>query len=102
MHIISDIKDLDKVLTALKAGNDFTADWKVLGPSLGLYQPTIKTIERNNKQDDDNGLNECLSAWLKLKDGVEAKGGATWSSLVTALRGIGENAVANRIEKNYN
>ena len=97
MHIISDTKDLVQVLKALRDNGFGTTNWMDLGLNLGLYINTLHTIE-GNKHTLGDRLNECLSAWLKLQDDVKAKGGATWSSLVAALRDIGENAVADKIE----
>ena len=102
MHItcISGIRDLDQILKVLRDHHFGTANWKNLGLSLGLYMPTLDTIKSDTDTSGDH-LCECLSAWLKLQDGVKEKGGATWLSLVTALRGIQENAVADGIEKEY-
>ena len=97
MHIILDINDLVRVLKALNDNGFGTNNWMDLGLNLGLYMPTLNTIE-SNKHTGGDRLKECLSAWLELQDGVKEKGGATWFSLVTALRDIGKNAVADKIE----
>lgn len=59
----------------------------------------MKQIEVNHKNDVSRCLQECLSAWLHMKDDVESKGGPTWISLKDALKKLDENAVANGIEK---
>ena len=99
MHIISGIRDLNKILKALRDRHFGTTNWKTLGLSLGLYMTRLDTIERD-KHTGDDCLTACLSAWLALQDGVKEKeGAATWLSLVTALHDIGENAVADGIER---
>ena len=100
LHVISGIRDLVQISKALRDHDFGTTKWKDLGENLGLYKNTLDTI----KSDTDTGgdrLRECLSAWLKLQDGVKKKGGATWSSLIKALRAFGENDVADGIEREY-
>ena len=86
---------VDELLQALRGSLYKVAHWKKLGNSLGIYSTHLDAIEKDNGSSDDC-LYACLSAWLKLQ-----KGGATWLSLVTALREIGDVAVADEIEKEY-
>ena len=93
---------MNQILKALNDRHFGTANWKNLGLSLGLYMPTLDTIQTDICiRTNDDCLSACLSAWLRLRDGVKKKGGATWLSLVTALCDIEENAVADGIKREY-
>ncbi|XP_019861422.1 PREDICTED: uncharacterized protein LOC109589877 [Amphimedon queenslandica] len=78
------ITDLDEILTHLKKGHYPSSNWKELGLKLGLYDNTLSTIESNYSKVEDR-LRECLAKWLQRADGVDAKGGATWTTLINAL-----------------
>ena len=71
-----------------------------LGLRLGLLAPTLNVIKANNTRDVSSCLRECLRAWLEQRDNVKSKGGPTYDSLIQALRKMGENAVADGIDKN--
>ena len=73
--------------------------WFELGLALRLSKDTLDTIEANYPRDVGRCLIECLSKWLERADAVDSKGGATWDSLSDALRSVGENAVADKLDK---
>ncbi|XP_019854684.1 PREDICTED: uncharacterized protein LOC109583692, partial [Amphimedon queenslandica] len=80
-----DIRDLATVLQELTSNQqfDYANNWKQLGLYLGLYQPTLNAIEVNCRGQVWECLMECLSSWLKGKDGVRETrgGGSNWISL---------------------
>ena len=46
---------------------------------------------------------DMVDAWLRKEDDVYEKSGApTWMSLIAALKKIGQNGIAQDIEKIYN
>ena len=45
-----------------------------------------------------NCLMEMLAAWLRRLDNAV---NPTWKQLIESLKGMGENGLAERIEKNY-
>ena len=90
MHVIcfpcapsgpSDLVDVFELLGDLR-------EWKILGLRLGLPFPLLEEIERD-KRGVDNCKMAMLHEWL-------AKSGASRQSLVSALRKMGENGLADR------
>ena len=69
-----------------------------LGLSFGLSPATLDIIAKNNRDDVEGCLRECLTKWLQKADKVQEKGGPTIYSLVSALRELGENGVADEID----
>ena len=92
------VTDLPEVLQLLKRHRYSGITYYTLGLYLGLSYDTLYGIANNNKGDIDGGLRECLTEWLQKADDVVKKGGPTIYSLVSALRGIGENGVAEGID----
>ena len=67
-----------------------------LGLVLGLYVvPTLGNVRVST-----TFLSDMLTAWLQGKDGVNSKGGHTWTALVNALRdrSVTQNETADKIE----
>ena len=93
---VSDITDLDKVLTVLKDSHFPDNQWDDFGLQLGITKPKLDTIEEY-KQDSNDHLKECLSYWLQQKCDTEQYGRPTMMSLAAAVRGIGQKAVASGI-----
>ncbi|XP_019861280.1 PREDICTED: uncharacterized protein LOC109589669 [Amphimedon queenslandica] len=94
-----DITGLQKVLHLLRECH-FNGDWEGLGLELGLYkQPTLSNIQHSYTREREAALRECLSAWLQRTDAVNEYGGATYVSLVNALKGLGQKTVADDICK---
>lgn len=95
--IITDVRDLALVDELLERYN-FPADkYYKFGLHLGLSVRTLGIIEKNCR-DVTRCLLEVLKAWLKQYDEVQEKGGSTITTLVKALKTLGENAAAKGIE----
>ena len=75
------------------------ASWEAFGLKLGLYYPTLDEIDKECRGSPDGCFRKCLSKWLEGRDGVNNNGGATWKSLVKAIRKMGNHALADAIEK---
>ena len=95
---VSDITDLDKVLSVLEKINFPDNQWDDLGLKLGIIQPVLDTI-RKDKQDSNDRLKECLSRWLQQDYDTAQYSLPTMESLAAALRGMGLNAVAEGMGK---
>ena len=96
-----DITKLQNVLEALHRHHFRNTKWFPLGLNLGLLAPTLEEIEQNNNDKAGPCLRECLSKWLTKADNVAERGGATWETLIEALKSavVQENAVADSISK---
>ena len=92
-------KDLSYVLGILRKAGFSEMKWKPLGLALGLYHPTLKTIEDEYHEDVQRCLWVCLGQWLLEVDGVDGMGGPTMVSLCDALEDIGEEVAADYISK---
>ena len=90
------VTDLAGVLNLLRRHGYSGVSYYDLGLYLGLSSDTLDAIKENNKGDIDGCLRDCLTKWLQEPD--EEKGGPTIYLLVTALRELGENAIAERID----
>ena len=55
-------------------------------------------IEADHRGNTGRCLSECLTKWLQKADDVVMKGGPTIYSLVSALKELGENGVAEGID----
>ena len=91
----TDIEDLDEVIALLERHGYCKASYYVLGLRLKLFHTRLGKIRRDYKLVDPC-FTECLASWLHKADGVE---NPTIDTLIAALRGIGENAVAGDIEE---
>ena len=85
--------DLVEVKNVLKRVNC----WMSLGLEFGLLYPTLEAIEDSSRGQVDQCKRKMISAWLKRQDNVLKVGTPSWSVLKAALKGIGENAVAEVI-----
>ncbi|XP_019853453.1 PREDICTED: uncharacterized protein LOC109582865, partial [Amphimedon queenslandica] len=92
------LSNSDEVFSLLERHGYSGINYYDLGLYLGLYAFRLDTIEIEYERDDRSCLNECLKAWLEQEDNVMSKGGPTYDTLIQALREIGENDVADRIE----
>ena len=79
------VRNLDAILTYLKDGHFVNDNWQILGLKLGLYDTTLSDIKSNYSK-VENRLKECIVKWLQRADGVDDKGGATWTTLAKALK----------------
>ena len=99
IRFVSDITDLDKVLSVLEKGNFPDNQWDDLGLKLGITKPKLDTIKKD-KQDSNDRLKECLSRWLQQNYDTTQYRLPTMESLAAALRGMGQNAVASSVTPN--
>ena len=93
------ICDLDAILTDLKEGLYYNSNWRDLGLKLGLYDTTLRSIESANSSQVDECLAKCLVKWLQRVDGVDNKGGPTWTTLVKALEQCDKKSTSEFISK---
>ena len=75
----------------------FNGSWKTLGLKLGLYDPTLNSIQTNNPVDVDACLRECIASWLQRADGVDSKGEANYVTLAEALEEMEQKNTADHI-----
>ncbi|XP_019854803.1 PREDICTED: uncharacterized protein LOC109583780 [Amphimedon queenslandica] len=93
------LSSIPELLQLLGRHGYFGANYYILGFYLGLSSPTLDVIAKNNKGDNESCLRECLTKWLEKADDVqETRGGPTIYSLISALRELGENEVAEGID----
>ena len=81
-------------MKALKSNNFSKPKWDRLGLSLGLYMPSLESIEDKHRGDVDRCLMKCLTLWLQKADNARLP---SWVSLASALRQIDEIAVSEKI-----
>uniref|UniRef100_A0A1X7TAB3 Death domain-containing protein n=1 Tax=Amphimedon queenslandica TaxID=400682 RepID=A0A1X7TAB3_AMPQE len=89
------IQDLDDVIFLLERHHYSKTSYDRLGLRLKLSQNTLETI-KNDHRDVHSCFTECLASWLRKADRVE---NPTIDTLIAALRGTGENAVADGINE---
>ena len=92
------VDDLPEVLQLLRRHGYLGVNYYNLGLFLGLSRSTLTAIRRNNKGNIESCLRECLTKWLLKADVQKTKGGPTIYSLVSALRELGQNGVADGID----
>ena len=72
------------------------SDWRKLGLNLGVQDYELDKIERSHPSEDcGRWMQETFSLWLRHTPN------ASWGDVVGALRRMGENTVAERIEQKY-
>uniref|UniRef100_A0A1X7TMN8 Death domain-containing protein n=1 Tax=Amphimedon queenslandica TaxID=400682 RepID=A0A1X7TMN8_AMPQE len=91
--IALDIIDLNEVIALLQKHHYSKISYHQLGLRLKLSHNTLEKIKKDHGGIDPC-FTECLASWLRKADGVETP---TIDTLIAALRGIGENAVADGI-----
>ena len=91
--IIAGIDDLNDVLTPL---SDTFNQWQLLGLKLGISYTRLDRIKKEQKEMIQSCLMEMLAAWLKHMDKAV---NPTWKQLIESLKGMGENDLADKIEK---
>lgn len=96
IHVgVNDLQELYDILT-----EEGSLPWDILGASLGLLNGTIKRIEGCCTTAEDC-LKECLLQWLKWKDVVYDTGGPTCNNLIEALKCIGKEEIAKRVDEKF-
>ena len=73
--------------------------WERLGLQLGISFPEVKKIEKEERGAVNNCLAAMLYRWMQEGDDVRKVGGATKESLISALQGMDEIALAEVIAK---
>ena len=96
-----DIHDLGNILKLLHKHGYSVVNYYDLGLLLGLHSHTLNVIKADNR-DVRSCLRECVASWLQQADNVDSEGGPSYESLIKALRKMGENAVADGIERDIN
>ena len=94
-----DVSHVADILHLLKKHGYSEDGYYDLGLYLGLYAPTLDYITKNNKGDASSCLGRCVASWLARDDRV---GVPSYDTLIQALRELGENAVADGIERDIN
>uniref|UniRef100_A0A1X7SGI1 Death domain-containing protein n=1 Tax=Amphimedon queenslandica TaxID=400682 RepID=A0A1X7SGI1_AMPQE len=92
---VNDLQELYDILT-----EEGSLPWDILGASLGLLNGTIKRIEGCCTTAEDC-LKECLLQWLKWNDVVYDTGGPTCNNLKEALKCIGKEEIAKRVDEKF-
>ena len=90
----TDIRDLNEVVALLERHHCNKTNYYGLGLRLLLLDNTLKSIEQEHRGQVDRCFTECLASWLRKADDVE---NPKIDTLINALKGIGENAVADGI-----
>ena len=81
----------------MEAVKDVT-DWKNVGLQLGLRYSTLLEISITQRDSIADCKLEMLVAWLQQRDNVPQKERPSWLMLQVALRRMGKNELADRIE----
>ncbi|XP_019850785.1 PREDICTED: uncharacterized protein LOC109581262 isoform X4 [Amphimedon queenslandica] len=89
------IGDLGEVIALLERHNYSKASYNRLGLRLKISQNTLEKIKKDYGE-VDRCFTECLASWLRKADSVK---NPTIGTLIAALRGIRENAVADGIDR---
>ena len=72
-------------------------NWFGLGLQLGIHYHELEKIEQEKRGSVDRCLAAVLQRWLSEKDDVKSSGGATKEALVSALKQLQENALAEAL-----
>ena len=101
IYIFIDINDLAEILDLLRRHGYSGTSYYDLGLHLGLASRTLDVFKEDNKGDVNSRLTECLKAWLQqaANDVHVTSVGPTYHSLIQALRRMGENAIADGIDR---
>ncbi|XP_019858329.1 PREDICTED: uncharacterized protein LOC109586571 [Amphimedon queenslandica] len=89
------IDDLNEVIALLERHHFNKTSYERLGQRLNLSHNTLEEIKKDHKG-VHSCFTQCLASWLRKPDGVETP---TIDTLIAAVRGIGENAVADGINE---
>ena len=74
---------------------EVTADWYTLGLRLDISTGTLNAIKATNHEKVDDCMNDMLQKWLgKYPD-------RGWSDIITALRAMERNDIANEVAMKY-
>ena len=88
------VDDLRELLSVLEQ----VIEWHQLGLNLGLRESALERVECGFRNLWD-AKREMLKLWLKQDDQIPDAGtGATWRTLIKALRAMGYIVLAKKIE----
>ena len=82
-------------LSSLSAELPHVTDWYMLGVHLDIPHHKLDEIEKNYTKDNGRCKLEIFKIWLSADEHP------TWKKIVQALKRMGENSVANRIQEKY-
>ena len=89
------MNDLYPVSTACR---ECATKWEKIGLCLGLPKHLLDEIEKRNREDSVQCLDEMLSCWLKQTELISGYPLPSWRVLCNAIHEAGENpALAGRI-----
>ena len=91
--IITDDSDMPQLLQAVVD----VVHWQFLGLELGIVYPKLEIIQKHYHDDIMQCKAEMLYTWLKGSYIAHMMFVPSWSTLKTALKNIGENALAATI-----
>ena len=92
------LDDLIDIIELLRRYRFPEKRWIDLGLRLGLHKNTLDAIKNDNNT-TSSCYTECLSQWLCRADNVKSRGGATYDSLLDALRSMDEIATADKLDE---
>lgn len=81
----------------IDAVHEATVHWQFLGLELGILYPMLETIEQENSGNIKLCLGIMLETWLNGSCIGHMMVVPSWSTLKTALKNIGEDALADTI-----
>ena len=74
-------------------------NWFGLGLQLGIHYHELKKIELEEHGSVDRCLASVLQRWMNEEDDVKSSGGATKEALISALKELQENALAEAVDQ---
>lgn len=74
-----------------------TTSWFELGLNLNIEEDDMNIIQQNHRNDGHGALQATFRLWLKNCPRSEC----TWTSIVEALKAIGETRRAHELEEKY-
>lgn len=74
--------------------NQVADNWMTLGVKLGMKTGTLKTVQKNYPNDQEQCLLHMLTRLIKKKE-------VQWRDITNALRSLDEGVLATNLEKKY-
>ena len=66
---------------------------------LGLDYQTLESIQEKNPGEKEDCKMDMLKSWLDGEDEVAQCGGPTWQQLADCLKQLGQDALAEKVER---
>ena len=92
-YILTDIKDFNNVFQKCQ---NFAANWRRLGSTLGIAKNAIDIIAENNPRNVTDCMSAVISKWLQRTDTEKGKPKPSWRVLCDAIATI-DVAAAEKI-----